>query len=86
MEIVLVIVVYGLIMCICFCIGAIVGQKVSKGEQIKIPNPIGTVVNKIETAQAEKERKKLEEEYKTIAENIDNYDGTSKGQKRIPRR
>lgn len=65
-----------------FIVGAIVGQKVSNQEKIKLPsmNPV-KVVNDIKDSI---EQKKEIERNKIISENIDNYDGTGFGQKDIP--
>lgn len=85
METILLIVVMGLIFCICFLCGAIVGQKCAKGEQIKVENPVKVIKENIEEHKSKVERKKEQEILDTIAQNIDNYDGTSRGQKEIPR-
>ena len=81
MEVVLVI--YGISMCIAFCLGASLYMKPE--EKKKIENPIKMIKQEIENKELTKEMKKEQEIYKTIAENIDNYDGTSRGQKTIPR-
>lgn len=60
-----------------FTIGAIIGQRVIKGKPIiELP--------KVETFEERKARKQEIERNKIMAENIDNYDGTSLGQQRIP--
>lgn len=67
----------------CFFIGAKVGQKVSKGEPIELPK-----VDPMKPYRERKERKEAEREqdrYNTIMQNIDNYNGTSDGQKDVPR-
>jgi hypothetical protein len=67
----------------CFFIGAKIGQTVAKGETIETPN-----VNPVQMIQAHREKKQAEREKKridTILENIDAYDGTSAGQKDVPR-
>lgn len=66
---------------VCFFIGAKVGQKVVKGEEIKapeitIPTPIQDYRKK---KQAEAEQNKMD----TIMQNVDNYDGTGNGQKEV---
>ena len=67
----------------CFYLGAKVGQKVVKGEDIKveIPNPINAIKEHKEIKEVEKEQTKLD----IMVENIDNYNGTDLGQKEIPR-
>lgn len=65
-----------------FVVGAKVGQKVSKGEDIKLPE-----ANPLKAYQEHREKKKADEEsdrLKVIMQNIENYDGTSNGQKDVP--
>lgn len=78
MEILLICAV-GVLNIICFFVGAKIGQKVVKGEEIKSPefrNPIREYLNN-KDAEAEQKR------YKTIMDNIDSYNGTSAGQKDV---
>lgn len=63
---------------LCFLIGAVVGQRVLDRKPVII-NPIKEIQDHIEETEHDKE----EEKFKTIADNIDNYNGTSIGQKRI---
>ena len=63
---------------VCFLIGAIVGQRAFERKPI-IVNPI----QEIKEAKNEEEINKEEQRFKDIADNIDNYDGTSIGQKKI---
>ena len=67
----------------CFIIGAKVGQTVSKGEDIEmpIPNPMKAIREREARNEAEREQDRID----TILQNIDNYDGTGKGQKDVPR-
>ena len=65
---------------LCFLIGGKVAQMIYKGKEIKIvPNPVKEIKEAIE----EKEISKEEQRFKDIADNIDNYNGTSIGQKKI---
>ena len=67
---------------LCFMIGAKVGQAVVKGEKVELPNPA-------KTAREHKQRKEAEQvqsRYDTIMQNMENYDGSSVGQKDVPRR
>lgn len=67
---------------LCFLIGARVGQKVVKGEEVLPP------VNPEKLVQERRERREAEFQksvHDTILWNIDNYDGTGAGQKDIPR-
>ena len=67
----------------CFLIGAKVGQKVSKGEDIKVPT-----INPLE-AYREREAKKAaqmeQDRIDVIMRNIESYDGTGRGQEDVPR-
>ena len=71
----------GILCIISFLIGARTGQKVTNKEEITIPTPLHKIQEIIET----KEQRKEVEKNKIIAENLDNYDGTSIGQKDLPR-
>lgn len=68
---------------VCFFIGAKVGQKVVKGEEIKMPtiSPIGLYKEHKEKQEVEKRREKLD----VIRNNIEIYDGTEKGQEDVPK-
>lgn len=82
MDILLVLTVGAL--CIgCFLVGAKVGQTVSKGEDIVLPevNPVKAVTDYRNKRKAEEEKNK----YDTILRNIDSYDGTGVGQEDVPR-
>jgi hypothetical protein len=59
-----------------------VGQRVKRGEAIKLPNPVETIRENKQRKEARREA----DRYETIMENIDRYDGTSNGQKEVPRR
>jgi hypothetical protein len=80
MEILLVIAVGA--MCIgCFLIGAKVGQTVSKGETIELPsaNPFDAYRKNEARKMAQEERDRIN----TILRNVDNYDGTGRGQEEV---
>ena len=68
---------------ICFMVGAKVGQKVVKGEEIELPtiNPMQAYREHEERREAKKEQDRLD----AILRNIESYDGTSAGQQDIPR-
>ena len=80
MEI-LIILTVGILNIGCFFIGAKVGQKVVKGEEIELPslNPMKAYREAQDRKQAEKEADRLD----TIMQNIEAYDGTSAGQKDV---
>lgn len=67
----------------CFLIGARVGQKVVKGEEVKLPtiNPMEV----IREQQERKEQQRVQDKVEAIMRNIDNYDGTAYGQEDVPR-
>jgi uncharacterized protein YneF (UPF0154 family) len=77
MEILLILAT-GTLCIVCFLIGAMVGQKVSRDETIELPNlnPIDAVIKTKEKMAVEKEKSRVEK----IMQNIDNYDGTGYGQ------
>lgn len=72
----------GFVCMACFLMGAKLGQTVSKGEDINISsvNPVQAVREHKARKEAEIERSKFEK----LLQNIDVYDGTSKGQEDIP--
>lgn len=82
MEILLILTVGAL--CIgCFCIGAKVGQTVSKGENLELPS-----VNPFEAIRKHEEQKKAQMELDKIDKimrNIENYDGTGNNQEDVGR-
>lgn len=82
MEIALVFLVGVMNIC-CFTIGAVVGQKVSKGETIETPtvNPMEAYRKREAKREAQKEQDKID----TILRNIEGYDGTGRGQEDVPR-
>ena len=82
MEILLAVTV-GALNVVCFFIGAKVGQTVAKGEVIKlpIPDPVGAIREHKDKKHAEKEQERID----IIMQNIENYDGTGRNQKDVPR-
>lgn len=79
LEILILIVGIGLINVLCFLIGAKTGQKAVKGEDITLPN-----LNPIEAVrehEISRQQKKEEDNFNTMLDNIEVYDGTSIGQK-----
>ena len=79
----LLLLIMGMTNVLCFMIGAKVGQKVVKGEEINLPtvNPLTAVREHQARKEAEMELDKME----TILRNVEAYDGTSNGQKDLPR-
>jgi hypothetical protein len=68
---------------LCFVIAVKVVQKVSKGEDIELPevNPVTLIKERQDKKQAEREQSRIE----TILQNVEAYDGTGMGQKDVPR-
>lgn len=63
---------------LCFLIGAKVGQKVVRQETI-----LKSPMKSFKEHKQEKEIDKEEEYFKTLSQNIDSYNGSSIGQKKI---
>ena len=85
MGTILLVLVIGMLCIVCFFVGARVGQKVVRGEEIKAPdisklNPMNIKKEREQKYEAEKEKNKLE----TILKNIERYDGTDAGQEDVP--
>ena len=68
---------------LCFLIGARVGQKVVKGEEVEVPtlNPMEAIREHRQKQEAMAAQSRID----TILRNIDNYDGTAIGQEDVPR-
>ena len=82
MEILLVLAV-GTLNIVCLLLGVKVGMSVVKGEPIELPsiNPMKAYREFENNKQAEREQEELD----TIMQNIETYDGTSRGQKEVSR-
>ena len=68
---------------ICFFLGAKIGQRVVNNQPVRIID--NSPIESIREKQDSKELKKQQEIDDVIKHNIDVYDGTSLGQKDIPR-
>ena len=82
MDILLILTV-GALNVVCFFIGAWVGSKAKKGEDIKLPN-----INPIEAIRehnAKKEAEYNQDRIDTIMRNIESYDGTPNHQEDVPK-
>ena len=76
--------VMGAVNILCFMVGAKVGQAVSKGEEVKLPN-----MNPVEAVREHKKKVAADREMdrvSTIMHNIENYQGSSIGQREVPER
>lgn len=82
MEILLTLTV-GTLCIVCFFLGAKIGQTVAKGEKIEAPtlDPTKPIREHKKRVQIEKAQDRID----TIMQNIEQYDGTSNGQKEVPR-
>lgn len=74
--------IFGVFIIVTYSLGLKNGQRLSKNEDVVVPNvnPVRVVTQEIEKHE---ERKKQERE-EIIDYNIDNYDGTGLGQKDVP--
>ena len=81
METILLIATISMLNIVCFFIGAKVGQKVVKGEELKIPNL--NPVKAIEEYKETKEYKENQERFNTMLDNINNYTPDGLGQRDI---
>ncbi len=85
MEIILTVLATALVCVSCFIIGAKVGQKVSKGEDIELPHPVKTWQENHAKREAEKAAQREQDKLNAILQNIDRYDGTPANQQDVPR-
>lgn len=67
-----------------FVIGAKIGQASVKGRDIRI-NPVKAIKEDIRESKIAKEDNLKKRQIDTMLQNIDKYDGTSLGQKEIPK-
>ena len=84
-ETIIICTIFGIFLIVSFIIGARVGQKIVKGEEVKItpPNPITVVKEHHENKELKKELDKEQERLQIMMENIENYDGTGARQQVI---
>lgn len=81
---VLLLAVMGAVNIFCFLIGAKVGQTVTRGEKVEVPS-----VNPLKMArerEARREAQREQDRMSAILRNIENYDGTGRGQEDVPGR
>jgi hypothetical protein len=79
MEVLLPVVFICLSNVVCLIVGTKIGQNVTQGKKVKLPDPVA----KIQSFKESQEYKKEQEALDTMLYNIDVYDGTSLGQKDI---
>lgn len=82
-DTILLLFVVGCFILVAYTLGLKNGQKLKNNEEIKLPeiNPVKVIKNEMENY----EEKKKQEINEINMFNIDNYDGTSLGQRDIPR-
>jgi hypothetical protein len=80
-ENILTIIALGTLNIVCFFVGAKIGQKVVKGEEIKAPEI--TILTPIRDYQRKKQAEAEQNKIDTIMQNIEAYNGTSAGQKDV---
>lgn len=80
-ETILIIATVGTLCIACFFVGAKVGQAVAKGDKLEAPNPIKAIEEHREKKEARKEQDRID----VIMQNIESYNGTSVGQKEVPK-
>lgn len=87
MDVLLIIAAVGIMCILCFIVGAKVGQAVTKGEKVEMPdiNPLNAIKEHADKRQMDKEQRQIRARTDAIMHNIDVYDGTSVGQKDVPR-
>lgn len=74
--------IFGVFILVAYSLGLKNGQRLSKDEDVVVPNvnPVKVVTEEIE----KHEEKKKQQAYEIMMSNIDNYDGTGLGQQDIP--
>ena len=77
-------VVFGIFIMSSFVIGVILGQKLNRNEKIEV-NPVKAIEDYKEEREYKKEIQQEQTKLDIMLENIDNYDGTGIGQKKIPK-
>lgn len=75
-------IIFGLFIIVSFVLGIYLGQKLNRNEQINI-NPIKAIDDYREEKEIKEHFKEEQSKFDIMLENIDNYDGTSIGQKDV---
>lgn len=77
-----------LVVCIanilCFYIGARIGQKVIRDEEVTLPNPVREVQEQVQEYREKRKAKEDQDQLDVILANIERYDGTGYGQQDVP--
>lgn len=77
--------VFGAFILFAFIKGIELGQRLNRNERIEIKNPVAVTSEKLKEHKINKASAEEQEIMKINLENIDNYNGSSLGQKEIPR-
>lgn len=72
-------IVFGVFIMLSFCLGIVLGQKLNRGETIKV-NPVEIVQDHIEDTKSKRKTQIEQEELDKMLKNIDNYNGSGIGQ------
>lgn len=84
METIIILVIAAVLSAGSLIIGIVIGQRLGRGEAIRIPELDPT---RVIQSRAEKAAQKAEDERNAvILRNLERYDGTSNGQEEVPRR
>lgn len=77
-----------LVVCIanilCFYIGARIGQKIIRDEEVTLPNPVREVQEQVQEYREKRKAKEEQDRLDVILANADRYDGTGYGQQDVP--
>lgn len=76
-------ILYAILCVVCLCIGFFSGYNLNHEKKIEIKSPITEVKKKMEEHQNAKEQEERMQQFSTILENIENYDGTGNNQKEL---
>lgn len=79
--------VQGGLIIVSFVVGAKVGQTIVNGKSVNLTdlNPVNAIKEHNEKKQVDKEQRQEQRRMDTILRNIDVYDGTSIGQREVPK-
>lgn len=82
---ILALLVMGITNVVCFVIGAKVGLAARKDTDIELKFPSVNPIEHFRASQNRKEARKEQDRLDAVMQNIESYDGTSNGQRDIPR-
>lgn len=81
---VLIILVVCIVNILCFYIGARIGQKIIRDEEVTLPNPVREVQEQVQEYREKRKAKEEQDQLDVILANIERYDGTGYGQQEVP--